>query len=130
MLQAYILPSLEVARIREAGGPLADLPLDTIRDRGEVAVVEVDGRIVAYWVVCYALHADPLWIDPAFRTHPGVSRGLLTITQGILASSGEPVSFAIIGEADMLQHGINPARLGFVKVPGELYYLVVPQEPQ
>lgn len=129
MIRSFLLPPAEIERLREAGGPLAEVSpeqLQTAAGRGAVAVVEVDGQIVAYWVVFYALHAEPLWVTPEQRKHPGVLRSLMETTRELIKDADEPVSFAIVGQEDLALHGVDPARLGFTRVPGDLYYLVMP----
>lgn len=130
-MRTYLLPSDQVERLREAGGPLADLSPEQLAqlERASIAVVEIAGRIVAYWVVFYALHAEPLWVAPSARLHPGILRSLLEQTGAIIAETGEATTFAIIDPADAAAvHGVLPDRLGFARVPGDLYYLSVPQE--
>ena len=125
MTRVLMLPPEEIERVREAGGPLADLPdLSGLKAEKTVVAVEVDGRIVAYWVAFYALHLDPLWVAEAHRTNPAVNRGLLEAMGTVVARTGEPVAFAILaGDAPHLPQA---ERLGFAPVPGNLYYVGVP----
>lgn len=126
MIRAFLLPVAERERLREAGGPLAEVDLKTLEAEA-LPVVEVDGRIVAYWPVFYALHLEPLWVAEAFRQHPGVLKGLLEQTEAAVASTGEPASFAIIDpEAPSLPLA---EKLGFARVPGDLYYVLMPATP-
>ncbi len=132
-MQSYILPPEQLERLREAGGPLADREtyptLDTLKDMA-VAVVEVDGQIVAYWVTWYALHAEPLYIAEPARKHPAVARLLIEQVRDVLARSGELSAFATIEEENLPVVGAYAGRLGFHRAPGALFYLVLPaQEP-
>lgn len=129
-LRSFLLPAEDILRLREAGGPLAELP-DHLLERvnaghASVAVVEVEGQIVAYWVVFYALHAEPLWVKESHRKHPGVLRSLIAETTALIQATEEPVAFAIVGQPDLDLHQVDPRRLRFAPVPGDLYYLVVP----
>ena len=121
----FILPPDQIDRVREAGGPLADQPdLSRLAD-ATVVVAEVDGRIVAYWVAFYALHLDPLWIAEEHRRSPAVNRGLLEGIAAVVERTGEPVSFAVIESPTSEQFALAE-RLGFARVPGDLYYVLTP----
>ena len=126
MIRARILPPAESARAIEAGGPLQDLQVDPAKlATMRIAVVEVDDRVVGYWVVWYGLHVEPLWIQEAYRGHPGVARGLLEGMQHIVESSGEQAAFCVLEEENLGVLGEAAERLGFQPAPGVLYYLVV-----
>ena len=123
-ITARILRPEEVDRVREAGGPLAECPDLTQLRKATVPVIEVDGTIIAYWPVFYALHLEPLWIAEEYRHNPAVARALLELTGEVVQLSGEQVSFAIIDESQ----GALPLaeRIGFARVPGNLYYVTIP----
>lgn len=119
----------EAARAIAAGGPLADLNPDPAKLQDmAIAVVEVDGEIVAYWVAWYALHLEPLWIDPHWRRHPGVVKGIIDQMELVVQATGEPSGFCVVHTDDLEQVAPYAQRLGFTEAPGKLYYLVV-QEP-
>lgn len=122
-VRKFILPMDELERIREAGGPLAEADLSKLVGRALVAVVEVDGRIVAYWPVWQAVHAEPLWVTEAARNNPAVIRGILDQVEVAIDQFGDPLIFAIIEEGNELTSGAYASRLGFEKVPGELWVL-------
>ena len=126
-LQIYVLPSDQLDRVREAGGPLTDLPELSGLKEMSVVVAEVDGRIVAYWVLWYALHAEPLWIAEAYRKHPGVARGLVEQTVALAKSSGEPAAYAQIDAENLDAVGPYADRLGFAPAPGSMFYLLLQQ---
>lgn len=116
----------EAHRAIEAGGPLQDLAVqaDRLTDM-RIAVVEVDGRIVAYWVVWYALHVEPLWVHDDWRRHPGVIAGIVDQMQEVVEGTGESSAFCVI-EAENAETVAGYAhRLGFFDAPGKLYYLVL-----
>lgn len=123
-LRAFLLPPAERERLREAGGPLADPEVDLSSMQWEaLPVVEVDGRIVAYWPAFFGLHLEPLWIAEPHRLHVGVAKALLALTELAVAQIGRPVAFAVIApDAPTLTLA---GRLGFARVPGDLYYVVL-----
>lgn len=130
-----LLPIDQLHRLLEAGGPLVDLQIDPAQmaARGmQVAVVEVDGQIVAYWVGWMAFHVEPLYVTPAYRKSPSVIKHLVTGMREMVEGSGDPAAYCQIDDGDtadiVAQYG---ARLGFAPAPGRLYYLVVhPAAPE
>jgi hypothetical protein len=129
-LKVFILPPAQIARIREAGGPLAEVDdLSRLASMAIVPVVERDGKIVAYWPVFKAVHAEPLWVATEARMSATVIRAILHGVESALSAMGDPVAFAIISEDDEgLVSGKYATRLGFRPVPGELYYVMLPQK--
>lgn len=124
--RSFVLTGPEVVRALEAGGPLVDLQLDPAKlATMRIACVEVDGRIVAYWVLWTALHLEPLWITDEFRKSPVVVKHLLLATLDAAEQSGEPAAFAVIEETNLEAVGELATKLGFVQAPGALYYLVL-----
>lgn len=124
--RVFILPPEQIDRIREAGGPLAEAPdLSKFAQEAIVPVVEMDGKIVAYWPVWKAVHAEPLWVSTDHRRSTAIIRGILQGVETALAAFGEPVSFAIIGQDDLDTSGVYAKRLGFERVPGDLYYVML-----
>lgn len=128
MIRAYILPPDQSARVQEAGGPLRDADPAALAEM-TIAVVEVDGWIVAYWVLWKALHLEPLWVAPAYRHHPEVIRPLVTETFEAARATGERAGFAVIEEEGRETIAPYAARLGFHLAPGSLYYLVLEPAP-
>ena len=125
-IRARTLDPDETQKAIDAGGPLAEMQVraDRLKEMS-IAVVEVDDQIVAYWVVWYALHTEPLWIHEDYRKSPGVVGGLVGELQRIVEATGEPSAFAVIGEENLAQLGAAAARLGFYEAPGKLFYLVL-----
>lgn len=120
------LDPADAQRAIDAGGPLKDLQAspDRLKDM-RIAVVEVDGQIVAYWVIWYALHVEPLWVHDDWRKHPGVIAGIVDEMQTVVESTGEGAAFCVI-EAENAEVVAGYAhRLGFFDAPGKLYYLVL-----
>lgn len=122
-----VLPDDEVALAIAAGGPLADLKVspDKLKQMS-VGVVEVDGAIVAYWVVWYALHAEPLWVKPEFRKHPAVIKHVVGVMHDIVAASEEPAIYCQVEPADVELVAPYAERLGFYEAPGKFFYMVLP----
>jgi GNAT superfamily N-acetyltransferase len=86
----------------------------------DIPGVEVDGRVVAYWPVWLAVHAEPLWVDPAHRT-PGTIRVLVETLFQHLRDAGVGSAFVVLGHADQQVTLSAALRLGFQRVPGDLY---------
>lgn len=124
--RVYTLFKEDIERLREAGGPVADLPdLAGVRENMAVAVVEANGRIVAYWCLFYALHAEPLFIAPEWRTHPAVVKGIVKGMLEEAGKTGEGAIYASIETEEVEEYG---ARLGFTPVPGRLWEMKLPKE--
>ena len=121
-VRTLMLPMEEVERIREAGGPLAEVDLSQMH-RALIAAVEVDGKIVAYWPVWRAVHAEPLWVAESHRRNPAVIRGILDQVEQAMDQMGDPLVFAVIGDQDILSSGHYAMRLGYERVPGDLFVL-------
>jgi hypothetical protein len=125
----FILDPDQIERIREAGGPLAEAPdLSKFAQEAIIPVVEVEGRITAYWPVWKAVHAEPLWVAEGCRHNTAVIRGILQGVETALRAMGDPVAFAVIGQEDLDTSGVYAKRLGFDRVPGDLYYVVIGPE--
>lgn len=123
MTRVFLLPLDQIERLREAGGPLAETDLSQLQLEA-LPVIEVEGRIVAYWPMFYALHLEPLWITEAYRRQPAVATRLLDLMTEALHTIGKPVAFAVIDPATPVLQMAE--RLGFDRVPGDLYYVTVP----
>ena len=121
-----ILEPHELQRAIDAGGPLQAIGAtpDRLKDM-RVAVAEVDGEVVAYWVAWYALHLEPLWIAEAHRHSPRVVAGLIQEIQRLAESTAEPAAFAVLEDdnVDLLTKAVT--RLGFHEAPGKLFYVVI-----
>ena len=120
-IRGVVLSGESLGRVREAGGPLEVRPdwLESLK-LNDIPAVEVDGRIVAYWPAWVAVHVEPLWVDPAYRG-PGIIRVLVETLFGHLREAGVDSAFAILGHADQGVTLHSAIRLGFQRVPGDLY---------
>jgi len=95
----------------------------------QVVVVRADnGAIVAHWPIWVAIHLEPLWIDPEARKNPAVVRALVSAMQWQLVKERITTAFAVIGHADLVENLPLAARIGFERVPGDLFFVrsVVP----
>lgn len=130
MTRTFLLPPDQLSRVFEAGGPLVEMGATADRLQSmRIAVVEVDGRIVAYWVAWYGLHVEPLWVHPDHRHSPAVGGGLLETMAELVRSTGEPAAYCSIEDANLPLIQSMADRVGFHRAPGSLYYLVVPPAP-
>lgn len=131
-IRHFILPPDQIERLREAGGPLADREMYPSLARLTAMtcpVVEVDGQIVAYWILWQALHVEPLWIHEDHRQAPGIARGLVEEVFQAIAAAGEQTAFSVVEDATLAVIGSYAARLGFQEAPGRLFYIVLPGAP-
>lgn len=130
MIRSYLLTGEATARAFEAGGPLVDLKVDPAKLADmQIAAVEVNGQIVAYWVLWKALHLEPLWITEEFRQHPAVALNLIQTMEEAALATGEPAGFAVIEQENLATVGQYAERIGFQRAPGLLYYLLL-QQPE
>lgn len=89
-------------------------------DFSYVAVVEMDGEIVARWAALNTVHLEGLFIEEAHRQHPAVARQLMTTMFQTLKGVGVVSVVTIIQDP-----GVQALaeRVGFVVVPGAVYRL-------
>lgn len=92
-----------------------------------VLVVERDGEIAGYWMVYDAPHAEPLWLREDVRGRYDVVKPLLEAMVALLQECGVTFTFAIIGDQDLAMNVPLAERIGFTKIPGQLYGAVVPK---
>lgn len=57
-------------------------------ERTSIAVVEDDGKIVACWMAVSVMHAEGVWIDPAYRSRISVARKLWRRMKAIVNGQG------------------------------------------
>lgn len=113
------------------GNPFEGRP-DVVRRLGNAQVVAVeadDGRIVACWPIWVAVHLEPLWIAETQRGNPAVARSLVEGMRAQLQAEGITTAFAVIGYADVVTHAPMAGRLGFQRMPGDLFFLTL-EEPE
>jgi hypothetical protein len=113
-----ILPPEEWATLAdtEAGAFAHLLPPGS----ASILVVEDDGRIVATWALITMMHAEGLWIAPAYRGRFGVVKRLLVGMRRLAQSLGctSVQTGAITPDVEDLIH-----RLGGQPLPGRAFVL-------
>lgn len=87
------------------------------------AVREHDGMIVAYWMLFDAVHVEPLWIAADYQRKPALGRRLWEGVRKILCEVKVPRAFAMIHNDDAAMNMPMAMRLGFQRLPGDLYFL-------
>lgn len=122
-VQSRILPPDEWEKLRSF--PPFDQQGLPSPDFLEIAVVEVDGQVVAFWCMFTAPHLEPLWIQPEYRQHAGVARSLWTTVRQRLIAGQIPYAFSLIGDADFKENLPLAARLGFEAMPATPLFLDV-----
>jgi hypothetical protein len=98
-------------------------------DATRIIVAEVGGpggEIRAFWTITGCVHVEPMWIHPEERKRPGLIRGLWREVVETLREHGVVSAFACILDRDAAMNMPYVARLGFQKLPGDLYMLLVP----
>jgi len=90
-----------------------------------VAQDKVSGAFVGYWFLFDAVHVEPVWIDPNYRKRPSLIRRLWGKVREILETGDVPGAWATIMHADTMPNAAQAVRLGFKRIPGDLYYLRV-----
>jgi hypothetical protein len=137
--QIGTLPSVEgKAEIVVRELPPAEFPLllasplfqhfglpDLTHTRAIVAQEAGSGKLVAYWLIFDAVHVEPLWIAEEHRKRPGLARRQWKGVQDVLVETGTPTAYAMIAENDMAANLPQATRLGFRKVPGQLFFIDV-----
>ena len=94
-----------------------------------ILVAEVGGpggEVVGYWMVLTCVHAEPIWIKDEHRKRPGLIRRLWGAVWQVLQENDVQIAFACITDKDAASNVPLAMRLGFEKVPGDLYYIRVP----
>lgn len=85
-----------------------------------IIVVEKDGAIVGCHVLMSVLHAECLWIDPAFRGRPSVARRLWMAVQARAKALGAHT--LVTGACDDKIRGLL-AHVGATKLAGDQFVI-------
>lgn len=121
------LPSDELTKMRQVGGPLGDWLRsqnnDLDADHTRVVVMEnAQGEIKGYMVLFDTLHVEPLWFDDDVRgKHPIAATRMVQHALDEARSTGAQSAFGIILEADKATVAPLAMKLGFTPLPGQLY---------
>jgi hypothetical protein len=120
------LPAEEWHRLTGVGH-FADptFPIPSPASAAILAVEEPDGTIVGYWWAFTSVHVEPLWIAEAHRHRTGLVRRLWRAMGELLGRSGVSHAYAIIAQAEAPTIVSQATRLGFQRVPGDLYFIRV-----
>lgn len=125
MLTFRLLPVAEWGKIVEAGiEPFASRGLPEESDHWRMLVAEEEGRILG--VSCLTEVVQNHWfITPGSRRNPAIVQGLWSATQQLLTEAGVGLLYATVSD-DQPEVQDMVERLGYVKAPGQLYLLYVP----
>lgn len=113
---ARVLPSEEWSRL---GDPqITALPPGA----ATVLVVEIAGEIVAHVVTMLVAHVEGLTVDPAYQTHAGVGRALISLLAATLRRAGVEEALTQIDTPAM---EILCAKAGGRPLPGVTWVLPI-----
>ena len=94
----------------------------------QVIVVEDDGgEIVGTWTLLTVVHAECLWIAPAYRSKASVARRLWQALRGV-ARQARLETIATAAQTDEVRALL--AHVGATKLPGDHYVMRLPCQPQ
>lgn len=118
------LPVAEWPRLLEMPGLYQDLGLLPNPEHNRILVVEDEaGTILGYWGAFTMVHAEPVFIREEHRQRTSVIRALWEGMNTLLRDLKVPGAVAVIADADLAINEPMATKLGFVKVPGSLYYV-------
>lgn len=99
-------------------------------DLGHAQVILVQGvntgAIYGYWMIFDTVHVEPLWVHPSYRRNPGIIRRLWNGVRAVLRAHRVPIAFGIIADADLAANEKLATRIGFRRLPGQLFCVEVP----
>jgi len=123
MLTQRELPREEWARLEglDLGQVREQLPLDT-----RILVVEDEGVIVGAWALMSFVHAEGIWIAPAYRKRGSVLLRLLRLLRSCGAAMGVSTVWTGALTPDI---GNLIVRLGGQQLPGDHFILPVETLP-
>lgn len=88
------------------------------------------GKLVAYWFLVTIVHVEPVWIDPTYRHKPTLVRKLWESTFRMLKSIGVSKAFCTINYDAPRENASMAQRLGFKRLPTDLYLLELELESE
>lgn len=129
-MRTRILEKADLHVLATIPGPFFGHPdvLAQLGDGQVIAVEDDSNSIVAYWPIWVAVHLEPLWVSPEARKNPAVIKALITTMQEQLKLHRITTAFAVIGHADLVQNLPLAARIGFERVPGDLFFVKAEEE--
>lgn len=90
-----------------------------------LAMLDEEGKVIAYWTVFAAVHVEPMWIAEHHRGNTGLVRRLWTAVLQKLKAVGCKTAFATIKYDDAMASLPPALRLGFKRYYGDLYTIEV-----
>lgn len=126
MLPGYVvreLPVEEWPRLLEMPGPYQEQGVLPNPQANRVLVIEQGDTILGYWGAFTLVHSEPVFIREEHRHRVSVVRALWEGMRDLLVAMKVPGCVAIILDPDAPINLPMATKLGFVKVPGSLYYL-------
>ena len=122
-MMSRVLPMEEWGRLR-TGGVVTLLPYVDPRNI-DIAVVEDEyGDIVASLAAVQVTHIEGAWIEPKYRKHGGVMRGLLRAAYSVPRARGEKWVVSGTQSKDSEVNGYLE-RLGGHRLPGVQFLLPI-----
>jgi hypothetical protein len=118
-----VLPGEEYERLRVFPPFAGGLPNP---DFTRIIVAELGGpggELVAVWSLIQAIHAEPMWVREDHRKRAGLIRRLWTSVWSELQAVGALMAFAIVADQDAAANVPLVLRLGFEKLPADLYMI-------
>ncbi len=121
-MRTRVLPESEWSRLPQEWSPTVPhlQPTET-----QIVVVEDGEQIVACWGVLRLVHLEGLWIDPAYRTKPGVAVRLYRGAMRAVRSMAK--GWVLTGASDDDVRGLLD-RAGAVRLPMDVYVMPVTGE--
>lgn len=113
MKNLRILQPDEIGKLKEFPPYSKGFELPT-PSASRVAVAEVEGRIVGFWVSSAVVHVEPLWLDPDVRDGGFTATALLKTLVDELKSNGVTHTYVF---SETKTNSDYLTRLGFKKQP-------------
>lgn len=115
-----ILPQAEWPRLAETeAGPVWP---HLNPAHAQVLVVEHQGQIAGCWVLMHVLHAECLYIAPAYRHRPSVGRRLLVGLTRLATDAGMGGVWTA-ATSDAVRHLLE--KFGAARMPGDHYIMPI-----
>jgi hypothetical protein len=124
-MRTRILEGEDLWRLADAPGPFQGRR-DVIAALGNAQVVAVEdaqGTLLGYWPIWLAVHLEPLWVQPEARKNPAVIKALVMGMRAQLQAERITTAYATIAHEDLPTNLPMAARMGFERVPGDLFFV-------
>lgn len=90
-----------------------------------IVLEDAAGELKAFWLAFSTVHIEPLWIAEEYRGRAAVIRRLWGGVRDILVETGNNLAFAVINNDDLPGTAPMAKRLGFLHIPGQLFFVRV-----